>query len=301
MPLGREIKRRIRSVSNTKQITRAMKLVAAAKLQRAQARMLALRPYARHLGSIVGEVSDALFGDEHPFFRKRPERRIATIVIAGDRGVCGGFNATVVRRAREHIAEHPAAAHEIWSVGKRATLALRRAPGIAIVRRFHDVFDDLSYTLAHAIGDPLTACYLDGGIDGAYLVYNEFVTVMTPRPCVVKLMPLDLSAVSGRARTEDAAGDGGQAPVQRGERYEIEPGPEAAMRRLVSRLTATRLYRALLESYAAELGARMTAMESATKNAEEMIDRLTVDFNRARQANITAELLDIVAGAEGLC
>jgi F-type H+-transporting ATPase subunit gamma len=300
MPQGREIKRRIRSVENTKQITRAMKLVATAKLQRAQARMLALRPYANRLEAMSGDVSAALFGDEHPLFRTRPERRIATIVIAGDRGVCGGFNANVVRRTREHVTERSAEAHEVWSVGKRATLALRNVPGIAVVRRYHDVFDNLSYKLAYEICDQLAARFLDGGIDSAYVVHSEFVTVMTSRPRVVKLMPLDLPSISDKPRTEGAAGVGPAERRESGELVELEPGPEAAISRLVSRLMATHLYRALLESYAAELGARMTAMESATKNAGEMIDRLTSDFNRARQANITAELLDIVAGAEGL-
>lgn len=300
MPQAREIKRRIRSVENTKQITRAMKMVAAAKLHRAQARMLAMRPYAQHLAGTIERVSLELFGDEHPLFEARPEQCIATVVLAGDRGLCGGFNANIIRRARRHFADHPDVEHRVWCIGRRATSALSKVQNVRIVRNYEGVFDSLSYVLANEICDELTQGALHGEIDSAWIVYNEFVTVVTQKPTVRRVVPVDFDEILA-ARREREAGEReqGKGALQR-LLYELEPSPEAVLRHLVTRLVATHVYRATLESYAAELGARMSAMDSATKNAEDMVQRLTMDFNRARQTGITAELLDIVGGAEGL-
>ena len=301
MPQAREIKRRIKSVQNTKQITRAMKMIAAAKLQRAQGRMLAMRPYANRLIGIIDHVAFELFGDEHPLFFVRPERRVATIVIAGDRGLCGGFNTGIVRRALGHLASLPQADHRLWCIGRRATSSLRKEPGLEIVRSYQGVFDSLSYSLAGEICDQLVEEYLGNVIDAAYVVYNEFVTVVSPKPRVEKVLPIDFGEIlAARTGREQAAAESAPQAASPRALWELEPLPGTVLERLVARLVATRVYRATLESYAAELGARMSAMDSATKNADEMITRLTMVFNRARQAGITAELLDIVGGAEGL-
>ncbi len=296
----RDIKRRITSVKNTQQITRAMKMVAAAKLRRAQGRMLAMRPYADRLTGLIDEVEYDLFGDEHPLFHAREEKTVATIVIAGDKGLCGGFNTNIIRRAHRHFQELGSVEHRVYSVGKRATAAFRKE-GLNIIHDYNDVFDSLSYALANTICDELVEDFMNGVIDSVYVVYNEFVTVMTQKPQARKIVPIDFGAIREKRRArekqqrDDLAADAPTHAV-----YAMEPSPQGVMQYLVTRLVATEVYRATLESYAAELGARMTAMDSATNNADEMIERLTMDYNRARQSNITAELLDIVGGAEGL-
>lgn len=297
----RDIKRRIDSVKNTQQITRAMKMVAAAKLRRAQTAMLAMRPYADTLGGFLGKIEYDLFGDEHPLFRVRPERCVATLVIAGDKGLCGGFNTNILRAAHEHFAARAEQEHRVYAIGKRATAALRKA-GRDIVHSYSEVFEDLSYLLANGICEELVSDFLAGTIDGAYVVFNRFVTVMSQKPTVEKLLPLDFTAIK-EAREREAAEPAAPAEAEETparDRYELEPDAYVVLEKLMARLVATQVFRATLESYAAELGARMTAMDSATSNADEMIERLTMDYNRARQAGITGELLDIVGGAEGL-
>jgi F-type H+-transporting ATPase subunit gamma len=303
----RDIKRRITSVKNTQQITRAMKMVAAAKLRRAQNAMLAMRPYADHLTGILERVEYDLFGDEHPLFMPREEKAAASIVIAGDKGLCGAFNTNIIRRARQHFAEMPGVDHRVYSIGRRATAALRKR-GHTIVHDYQEVFDNLSYLLANSICEELVRDFMAGTIDSAYVVYNEFVTVMSQKPQVRKILPIDFPAMAEARRTRERAAHEGtlaemeaevEKPAER-EVFDFDPDPHTVLERLISHLIATEVHRATLESYAAELGARMTAMDSATNNAGEMIDRLTMEYNRARQSNITGELLDIVGGAEGL-
>jgi len=299
MPQTREIRRRIQSVRNTQQITRAMKMVAAAKLRRAQTRMLAMRPYAGSLVGVLERASYDLFGDEHPLFAPRQERRAAHVVFAGDKGLCGGFNTNILRRTLVHLRESPATDHQVVTVGKRAAAGLRRA-GVEPVRSERDVYDRLDYALISDICDTLAAGFLGGDLDAAYVVYNRFESVMVHRATVEKLLPIDFATVAAARRERLAKWREEHAGRPPRPLYEFEPGPEAVIGRLVSRVIATRVYRAALESYAAVLGARMSAMDAATNNAEEMLDRLTMDFNRARQAGITTELLDIVGGAAGL-
>lgn len=299
MPQAREILRRISSVHNTQQITRAMKMVAAAKLNRAQSRMLAMRPYADGIGSILRHIARDLFGDEHSLLTPRTEvKRVLTIVIAGDRGLCGGFNTNAIRNAIAHFRGMPKVEHEIIAIGKRANAGLRKLP-YPIKKTYFDVFDNLSFLLSTEIARQLLERWAASEaerVDEVYLVYNQFVSVMAQRPMVQKILPLDLSAIAAAEREqEDAETRTAPRPI-----YDIDPDPEAVLEHLVSHHLSTEIYRATVESYAAELAARMTAMDSATNNAEEMIDRLTMDYNRARQAGITAELLDIVGGANAL-
>ena len=295
-----DIKRRIRSVKNTQQITRAMKFVAAAKLRRAQEAMLAMRPYRRRLDDILRRLSEDLAGDEHPLFSPMNRgNRIATIVIAGDRGLCGGFNANVLRAVHRHVGSLPAAEHWFFTIGKRAAAGVRKTAGRdRIVKAYSDVFDKLSYALAADICDVCVERMdrkAKQPFDAVYLVYSEFVSAMTQRPVVERLLPFDLAALR-EERAAEIARDRGEGRAQH-PLYGIEPDIETVVARLVARRLATDVHRGALESYAAELSARMTAMDSATNNADEIIDRLTLAFNRARQTGITSELIDIVGGA----
>lgn len=299
MAVLRDIKRRIRSTENTKQITRAMKMVASAKLRRAQASMLAMRPYAGRLSSLLQHIALDLIGDEHPLFRGRWVKRQLTIVIAGDRGLCGGFNSNILRFAKSHLADHPDREHVLIAIGKRAIGVLRKEPH-KILKSYYEVFEDLSYTLAADICDQLVQLYQSSDesqrIDEAWVLHNEFVSTISQQPVAKKILPIDFKELAAeRAAALEQSDDDTPRPI-----YEIEPSVESALERLISRRIATVVYQATLESYAAELAARMTAMDNATNNAEDMIERLTLEFNRARQATITSELMDIVGGANAL-
>jgi F-type H+-transporting ATPase subunit gamma len=299
MPQAREIKHRIKSVENTKQITRAMKMVAAAKLRRAQERMEAMRPYAEKLNAILRYVAIDLIGDEHPLFASRAPKKVLTIVVAGDRGLCGGFNSNIIRAYRKHTASLPDREHSFIAIGKRAIGAVRK-DGRKLRKSYYDVFDKLSYVLSGEICDLLVSSYLGSGeerVDEVYLLYNEFVNMMSQKLVVKKLLPFDHAKLVEERKAE-IAGENGKKVVR--PVYEIEPDVESVLERLVSHRLSTEVYRAVAESYAAELSARMSAMDSATQNAEEMIGNLTLIYNRARQASITSELLDIVNGANAL-
>ena len=336
-----DIKRRIKSVDNTQQITRAMKFVAAAKLRQAQERMLAMRPYADAIDGLIRHVAEDLVGDEHPLFQARPEiRRTAYVLIAGDRGLAGGFNSNLFRAVDEYLRVRPDSEAVFFAVGKRTVSHLRKS-GRKVLRTYHDVFEKLSYVLAGEICDRLVALMETEGeerIDEAYVIYNEFASMLTQRPVIRKLLPVDVREIQRKRRAEqDESGPQTQdlGPIleeivleeapddifdvddaedelmeKQGEIeaeakkppprpiYELLPTPEAAIGKLMSRRMSTELYRAMLESYAAELAARMSAMDNATANAEEMVARLTLDLNRARQTGITMELLDIIGGAD---
>ncbi len=298
MAQARQILDRISSVTNTQKITRAMKMVAAAKLNRAQARMESVRPYAKGIVRIFSGIADDLYGDEHPLLITRPVEKVLTIVIAGDRGLCGGFNNNIIRTAKSHLEGMTGVEHKLFAVGKRAISGSRklRAP---LIKSWYDVFDKLSFMLSSDIAAHLLECYQATGderIDEVYLVYNKFVSRMSQEVVVEKLMPLDLAGIKARHKNaNEEAGENYVRPV-----YEIEPDPVSAISSLVKHFISCEIYHAIIESYAAELAARMTSMENATNSAEEMIDTLTLEYNRARQAGITAELLDIIGGANAL-
>ena len=332
-----DIRRRIRSVKSTQQITRAMKFVAAAKLRRAQERMLAMRPYANAVDGLIRHVAEDLIGDEHPLLSPRlPARRAAYVLVAGDRGLCGGFNANLFRLMESYCRERDDVEHVFLAVGKRTIAGLRKS-GRRTLATYHDVFEKLSYVLSGEICDRLIAMFsgrdAEGGrIDEAYVVYNEFASMLTQRPVIRKLVPIGLRELRSR-RDDGEEGDGfvqiQENPIPREEPddifdiedvedelaarkaelesmsgpdplrpiYNLLPDPSQALERLLSRRLATEIHRAMLESYAAELAARMTAMDNATANADEMVSSLTLDLNRARQAGITLELLDIIGGS----
>lgn len=286
----RDIRRRIRSVESTQKITRAMKLVAAAKLRRAHERILAARPYASRMAELLGHLVAATGdadGAAHPLLARREGPRRQIVIITADRGLAGAFNANVIRLALELIRQSSAADLTLVVVGRKARDFYRRRRQWTIKRDLVGFWDRLAYGHAQELGDFFMQQYLEGEVDEVVLVYNEFRSVAVQRPVSQRLLPL-------------AGGDGPGAGEAAGVDYLYEPGPGAILGELLPRHIRTQIYRALMESLAGEYGARMTAMEAATKNAKEMIEVLTIQYNKARQERITKELLDIVGGAEAL-
>ena len=280
----RDIRRRIRSVQSTQKITRAMKLVAAAKLRRAQERILAARPYANKMSELLANlVSGADTG--HPLLEQREGPRRQIVIITADRGLAGAFNSNILRRAVEFIRESNTAEVTLVVVGRKARDFFRRRP-YTIKRDMIGFWDRLAYSHAAELADYFMKQYLDSEVDEVHLLYNEFRSVTMQRPVVVALLPIPRGAVTGET---DASVD-----------YIYEPSPEKILGDLLPRHVRMQVWKALMESLAGEYGARMTAMEAATANAKEMIGVLTIQYNKARQEKITKELLDIVGGAEAL-
>ena len=288
----RDIQRRIRSVQSTQKITRAMKLVAAAKLRRAQERILAARPYAAKMGELLGNLVTAASGRDgaqHPLLEQREGPRRQIVIITADKGLAGAFNSNVIRRALEFVRQSNTAEVTLVVVGRKARDFYRRRQW-TIKRDLIGFWDRLAYSHASDLADYFMQQYLDGEVDEVYLVYNEFRSVVVQRPVREQLLPIPRKDEGGA----DAAADSTAVD------YLYEPNPKAILDELLPRHVRTQVFRALMESLAGEYGARMTAMEAATKNAKEMIDVLTIQFNKARQEKITKELLDIVGGAEAL-
>jgi F-type H+-transporting ATPase subunit gamma len=283
----RDIKRRIRSVQSTQKITRAMKLVAAAKLRRAQERILAARPYATKMAELLGNLVSGADGEGHPLLEQREGPRRQIVVITADRGLAGAFNSSIIRRAVELIRESSAAELTLVVVGRKARDFFRRRPH-TIKRDMIGFWDRLAYSHACELADYFMQQYLDNEVDEVFLLYNEFRSVAFQRPVRVRLLPIP--------RAETGAGEEAAEGVD----YIYEPSAGAILGDLLPRHVRMQVYRALMESLAGEYGARMTAMEAATKNAKDMIDILTIQYNKARQEKITKELLDIVGGAEAL-
>jgi F-type H+-transporting ATPase subunit gamma len=287
MPTLRDIQRRIRSVQSTQKITRAMKLVAAAKLRRAQERILAARPYASKMAELLGNLVSGTDGAGHPLLERREGPRRQIVIITADRGLAGAFNSNILRRAVELIRESSAVEVTLVVVGRKARDFFRRRPH-TIKRDMIGFWDRLAYSHACELADYFMQQYLDDEVDEVYLLFNEFRSVALQRPVRVQLLPIP--------RTETATGEGTTEQVD----YIYEPSAESILGDLLPRHVRMQVFRALMESLAGEYGARMTAMEAATKNAKEMIDVLTIQYNKARQEKITKELLDIVGGAEAL-
>ena len=288
MPTLRDIQRRIRSVQSTQKITRAMKLVAAAKLRRAQERLLAARPYAGKMSELLGNLVSAAAGSDgaqHPLLVQREGPRRQIVIITADKGLAGAFNSNVIRRALELVRQSSTAEVTLVVVGRKARDFYRRRPW-TIKRDMVGFWDRLAYTHAAELADYFMQQYRDGEVDEVHLVCNEFRSVVVQRPVRERLLPIPRQA---EGATDTSAVD-----------YLYEPNPTAILDELLPRHVRTQVFRALMESLAGEYGARMTAMEAATKNAKEMIDVLTIQFNKARQEKITKELLDIVGGAEAL-
>jgi F-type H+-transporting ATPase subunit gamma len=283
----RDIQRRIRSVESTQKITRAMKLVAAAKLRRAQERIIAARPYAQKMSDLLGHLVSGTDADAHPLLEQREGPRRQIVIITADKGLAGAFNSNILRRSLELLRASGTSEITLVVVGRKARDFYRRRRQWTIKKDMIGFWDRLAYTHAAELADFFIAQYLAGEVDEVHLIYNEFRSVAVQRPVQAQLLPIPRG---------DGAGEAAAAPAD----YIYEPSPAAILNDLLPRHVRTQVFRALMESVAGEYGARMTAMEAASKNAKEMISILTIQFNKARQEKITKELLDIVGGAEAL-
>jgi F-type H+-transporting ATPase subunit gamma len=286
MPSLKKIRTRIASVKSTQKITRAMKLVAAAKLRRAQQNIVNLRPYAKRLAQVIAEVAARAEVRAHPLLARRQPHKVALLVLTSDRGLCGGFNANVSRRAERFFREQKGQFGEIRLsvVGRKGRDFLKRRH-YEIHREYFGVLGAASLTTAQEIARTTVGDYVSRRLDAVYLIYNEFKNAASQRIAVEQLLPVEPAPLAAEAGRFD---------------FKYEPDRKELLDRLLPQFVEIELYRAILESIASEFGARMTAMENATNNASEMIDRLTLEFNRARQATITKELMEIIGGAEAL-
>lgn len=282
----RDIKRRIKSVKSTQQITKAMKMVSAAKLRRAQERALAYRDYAGGIREVAVHLAGLGGAEGNPLAETRETRAIDLIVVTSDKGLCGSFNSNILNASRRFIREQGETPVAIVAVGKK-TRDFSRRRGWRIVDEYLDTFRGVNRPMAAAISRQATERFLGGESDEVWLLYNEFVSVMTQKVVLRRLLPLEGTGA------EEAGGD---AP---GDAL-FEPDRAEIARQLFPELVLSQIYRALLESSASEHGARMAAMDASTRNAGEMIAKLTLIYNRARQAVITKELIEVVSGADAL-
>ena len=291
MPSLKSLRRRIGSVKNTRQITRAMKLVAAAKLRRAQENIVKMRPYAYRMGDMISEVARGQDPDAHPLLASRDPKRTLLLVLTSDRGLAGAFNSNVCKTSfkwvqdnegdREHV--------ELHVVGKKGRDFFKSRP-VTVGKLHTDVLPDPSWEAARSIGNELTAAYIDGQFDEVFVVYNEFKSAIQQEVRVERLLPIQPEELD--------VDDNVITPPSSDTLF--EPNRAEVLDSLLPRHVNVQVLRALYESVASEMGARMTAMENATNNAGDLIKKLTLQYNRARQAAITTELTEIVAGAESL-
>ena len=281
MPSTIDIRRRIRSVKSTQQLTKAMKMVAAAKLRRAQERMMAARPYSAALRQVLASISARVDMDKHPLLAQREqENKVLLLVVTADRGLCGAFNTNVLRAAQNAIADKRWEEVHLIPIGRKANDFFKRRP-IPIRRQATHVYQALSLDTAREIAQSLIDDFIGGEYDAVYVLYNEFKSIIAQKVTLQRLLPLE--------REWNKEGD----TIE----YLYEPSPERILEDLLPKHIEFQLYRVLLESAAAEQGARMAAMEAATKNASDMISALTLNYNRIRQAAITKEIIEIVSGA----
>jgi len=282
MPSLQHIRRRIGSVKNTQKITKAMKLVAGAKLRRAQDRILAARPYAQKMVDLLGGLGASIQRDLHPLLTHREERKASIVAISADRGLCGSFNANVIRKTLEMIKQKQQQGIEVSliPVGKKARDFFRRRP-YPLKKAWVGLFDKLSFGHASEIAQEIQRAFFERELDVCDLIFTEFRSAASQRVVVERLLPI------GEIKSAQA-------------NYLYEPSEEEIFERFLPKYVEIQVFRALLESAASEQGARMMAMDSATRNAKEMIYKLTQVYNKTRQAAITKELMDIIGGAEAL-
>lgn len=280
MPSMRDIKRRIKSVQSSQQITKAMKMVAAAKLRRAQERVIAARPFSKEIGEVLARLVAVSGEFEHPLVAVREPKKVGYVVIAADRGLCGGYNANILRKSANEIKQFNDVS--TIAVGRKSRDFFRRA-NRSIRSEFVGLGEEIKFGTAQAIAQTVMDAYIAEEFDEVYLVFTEFRSALTQIPTTIKLLPID-------------------PPQEEGPKvdYIYEPSAEEILNVLLPKYVETTVYRALLESKASELGAQMTAMGAATDNAKELIGKLTLSFNRARQAAITREISEIVGGAAAL-
>jgi len=283
----RDIKRRIKAVQSTSKITKAMKMVAAAKFRKAQQRMFELRPYAERMNIILSGLAGSLEGEVHPLLAVRPRKNVEVFVVTSDRGLCSAFNTNILKAATLHIAELRADGFNVTisAVGRKAKDYFKRR-NVELRNSWTGISGKISYANAQEIAADIIESYTNETVDEVIVVYNEFKSVVAQKISIARLLPL---APIGAA--DDAL------PIFN---FIYEPSKEEIFSRLVPKNVEIQIFRALLESQASEEAARMSAMENATKSANEMILKLSLQYNKARQATITRELMDIVGGAEAL-
>jgi len=283
------LRRKIGAIKNTQKITKAMKMVAAAKLKRSQDRILAARPYSHRLRNVIANLSGRVNRAAHPLLQKRHGHNVELLIVTSDRGLCGAFNANIIRKAVEFIRESEATNAKITLtiIGRKGREYFRRR-NWPIRQQWLGVFDRLTYEHALEIGHDLIDRYTEGAFDQLYVIYNEFKSAIQQRVIVEQFFPIE------------ALDQPGESVGRLGGGYLYEPDEDELLKALLPKHFQTQAYRILLESAAAEHGARMAAMDGASRNAAELIKKLTLYYNKTRQAAITKELMDIVGGAEAL-
>ena len=286
MPSLIDLRRRIRSVKNTQQITKAMKMVSAAKLKRAQERIENARPYALTMNSLLQSVANRVDVSAHPLLAQRGDERIELVVVTADKGLCGSFNTNIIKKANLFLDEKKDHDLGLHLVGRKGNEHFKKRK-YNIHNSYVNIFLKLTYDHAQAIASALTKAFLEDELDAIYIVYNEFKSVMSQQVTVERLLPIREPSADGQA--EEAV-----------EEYLYEPDPAKLLEFIVPRNFEIQIWRCLLESAAAEHAARMTAMDAATGNASELIDQLTLLRNKIRQAAITREILECISGAEAL-
>jgi F-type H+-transporting ATPase subunit gamma len=286
MPSLRDIKRKITSVKKTQQITKAMKMVAAAKLRRAQDRVVAARPYSRKMLAVIANLAGRVERAQHPLLAKREPKKVKLVVLTSDRGLCGAYNTNIVRKAVETVRQLQAEGKEVRVnvVGRKGRDFFRKR-SYTLGQVWSDI-GAVDYAKAADVGRHIVNQFTAGDADEVYLLYNEFKSVIQQKVTLEKLLPVE----------PPAEADPFMAAVD----YLYEPNAETILGSILPKHIEVQVYRAMLESQASEMGARMTAMDSATRNARDMIDRLTLKYNKQRQAAITKEISEIVGGAEAL-
>ena len=277
-----DFRRRIRSVKNTQQITRAMKFVAAARLRRAQESAIAARPYAQELARVLRSTMARIQEPQHALLAVRPEERVLVIVLTGERGLAGAFNTNILKKANELFRANKGKKLSLVPVGKKGRDSLKRA-GFEFAAEYINVLSRVEFKTAREIANLVTELYAKEAVDSVYIVFSEFKSVMTANLQVEKLLPVEKMQAEGNSEAQTD--------------YIYEQPEAQLLDRLLPRYIETQVLRAMLESSASEYAARMTAMESATKNAGEVIQALTLHMNKVRQAAITREIIEIVSGA----
>jgi len=282
----RDIKRRIASVKSTQKITKAMKMISAVKLRKAQEAILMARPYAEKMEEVLLSLAGRVDERTNPLLAQRPQKRVEYLVLTSDRGLAGGFNANVVRRGLRLLEEQRGTLErlEVSTMGRKGKDFIKRRPNAVIRKDYAGIFDPPRYSSAEMVAKELTEYYVRAELDAVYVIYNQFISAISQRVTVMQLLPIVPKA----------------EPPTRSTDYLYELDRESVLAALLPRHLAMQIWRAMLESQASEFGARMTAMDSATKNAGDLISQLTLQYNRARQASITKELMEIVSGAEAL-
>jgi F-type H+-transporting ATPase subunit gamma len=286
----RDIKKRIKAVQNTQKITKAMKMVAASKLRKVQSRMLNLRPYADKMQDVLTSLAKGADRESHPLLAFRPRKMVEVVVVTSDRGLCGAFNSNILKAAQGCIDGYKKEGFEvsISTIGKKAKDYFARR-GFTMRNSWTGVSGNVSFSAAEEIANDIKGKYMDQEIDEVTVVYNAFKSMVAQTVTMAKLLPLAPVEGGEESTAESTTAD-----------FIYEPSREAIFDRLIPRNVDIQVFRALLESSAAEESARMSAMENATKSCNEMVDSLTLQYNKARQASITGELMDIVGGVEAL-